>query len=103
MGSRPRSDTAGSSPLARGLLALEQACDPVKRIIPACAGFTCFMLLWQSGDRDHPRLRGVYPHELVSFSHLPGSSPLARGLLWLLYIMVLMPGIIPACAGFTEE
>ena len=71
-------------------------------IIPARAGFTRVLDIWEYSRWDHPRSRGVYLGE----SHPPcpqhGSSPLARGLL-LAGLSTRSPkGIIPARAGFTQ-
>ena len=91
----------GSSPLARGLRAGDNAIPPRPRIIPARAGFTT---PHPSGTRrrpDHPRSRGVYPGRPTAEDAVRGSSPLARGL----RIGRVGPGlgrrIIPARAGFT--
>ena len=92
---------AGSSPLARGLRAVEGLGRPYRGIIPARAGFTRWRE-WQGGfGGDHPRSRGVYLRSGWPAPMRAGSSPLARGL----------PGedvhpcapmrIIPARAGFT--
>ena len=72
---------AGSSPLARGLLAHLEAALRVEGIIPARAGFTRVGLLTGLNPKDHPRSRGVYgPAHRRARDHA-GSSPLARGLL----------------------
>ena len=73
--------TAGSSPLARGLLADRRVVLAPAGIIPARAGFT------ETGDSDgdhpgdHPRSRGVYGLDPGRWSHVVR--------------------IIPARAGFT--
>ena len=72
----------GSSPLARGLLAL-------------CT-------LNEKTFMDHPRSRGVYPRPWTSSPAPPGSSPLARGLLVGPHAGRGHHRIIPARAGFTE-
>ena len=51
------------------------------RIIPARAGFTLSRWSARAVAADHPRSRGVYPVITSKCSDLPGSSPLARGLL----------------------
>ena len=53
-------DSAGSSPLARGLLACVPMPRVCHRIIPARAGFTLAVVMLLSPGRDHPRSRGVY-------------------------------------------
>ena len=109
----------GSSPLARGLLVCVFEWRVCVGIIPARAGFTCFVC-WlfvriiparagftsggpsgAGGPGDHPRSRGVYGRGVRCLPSTVGSSPLARGL------RVGSParggegGIIPARAGFT--
>ena len=53
--------SAGSSPLARGLLDDVVAITVGDRIIPARAGFTSRPATSMWCTRDHPRSRGVYP------------------------------------------
>ena len=91
----------GSSPLARGL-PRGRAGRPLGRgIIPARAGFTTSGTARSTSIPDHPRSRGVYPHgRWCSFS-VPGSSPLARGLLLPNFTIFGTTWIIPARAGFT--
>ena len=50
---------------------------------------------------DHPRSRGVYNRRDLKVARNAGSSPLARGLLLVTPGGPLVPGIIPARAGFT--
>ena len=50
----------GSSPLARGLLAVPIMFDDALGIIPARAGFTVKSPVQGIGTSDHPRSRGVY-------------------------------------------
>ena len=96
-----RGTTAGSSPLARGLL--EQRHIPVdaRRIIPARAGFTTGGSPGSPGRPDHPRSRGVYRRYPSTDLLWAGSSPLARGLPPLPVHGPAVGGIIPARAGFT--
>jgi len=54
-----------------------------------------------SRTRDHPRSRGVYLAGRQSKVGDWGSSPLARGLLSGFFTSYVVPGIIPARAGFT--
>ena len=102
VGSGTVSRNSGSSPLARGLLALARGPYHWTRIIPARAGFTRHSTHSSWSPQDHPRSRGVY-YALTTPLVVPiGSSPLARGLRF--------PGtahwrnmrIIPARAGFTR-
>ena len=95
-GARP-----GSSPLARGLHWKAGAAVRLLGIIPARAGFTNRAVRSRTVCADHPRSRGVYPDGDVAGHHLGGSSPLARGLLFLLRQVRQGGRIIPARAGFT--
>ena len=72
-------------------------------IIPARAGFTTRIFGARIVVVDHPRSRGVYA--LIPFQTvwIPGSSPLARGLLDVIMSMDDDTRIIPARAGFTRD
>ena len=95
------SRTPGSSPLARGLRILNLTGRPLRRIIPARAGFTPYAsppicapqdhprsrgvyavrpALRRGLTSDHPRSRGVYSSAVITVRLMCGSSPLARGL-----------------------
>ena len=91
----------GSSPLARGLLDYRISCVRGGRIIPARAGFTRILTSRRWPRRDHPRSRGVYWLPSPPVICTPGSSPLARGLLFVGDVLAGVAGIIPARAGFT--
>ena len=95
--------TAGSSPLARGLLLFTTPEVNAARIIPARAGFTSARSRSPYCGQDHPRSRGVYEHDGRPFDDAVGSSPLARGLLINIPFPANSGGIIPARAGFTLE
>ena len=95
---RPR---CGSSPLARGLRRPTQWENPLRRIIPARAGFTDVVEAVAGGGADHPRSRGVYRSRGFTCSPGRGSSPLARGLPMKTPIPERVGRIIPARAGFT--
>ena len=97
----PRSTTAGSSPLARGLPVAGPVLGDPRRIIPARAGFTRRRPPHQAGHQDHPRSRGVYSYSRLPLRKKIGSSPLARGLRWESGTASWVRGIIPARAGFT--
>ena len=97
----PATIRAGSSPLARGLLRIEDMGFVGRGIIPARAGFTGGGLQVGRGGRDHPRSRGVYPAPGASARTASGSSPLARGLPRGRRVAAPQRGIIPARAGFT--
>ena len=73
--------SAGSSPLARGLLLLILGTAGAVRIIPARAGFTVSGHDHRRKEPDHPRSRGVYFGGRRCVTHCTG--------------------IIPARAGFT--
>ena len=77
---RMREIMPGSSPLARGLPALQSDSPPETRIIPARAGFTYHALNIMVTAADHPRSRGVYSLTRYRPLYNEGSSPLARGL-----------------------
>ena len=91
----------GSSPLARGLPRRRAPRPPVRRIIPARAGFTIDQPVERVTTGDHPRSRGVYPFAVFALVDGAGSSPLARGLLRVRGGRGVVTGIIPARAGFT--
>ena len=97
-----RRNTAGSSPLARGLPPPRTSGGAHPRIIPARAGFTGSVGRRPGRGWDHPRSRGVYPLQPPDDAHGPGSSPLARGLLPPPEPRRYFTGIIPARAGFTQ-
>ena len=98
-----RRNSAGSSPLARGLPGAQLGVDGLGRIIPARAGFTRAARACSSESRDHPRSRGVYPGRPPGGRLARGSSPLARGLRRVGRGVPRHRGIIPARAGFTAR
>ena len=98
---RPSISGAGSSPLARGLLAIAANAIREARIIPARAGFTSRDAGQSGFDADHPRSRGVYMAQRPGGASIMGSSPLARGLRNVFHRVRTHSGIIPARAGFT--
>ena len=91
----------GSSPLARGLQRNSARRARDDGIIPARAGFTVMSAGRRAHRADHPRSRGVYIVNCGLGHSQIGSSPLARGLLLGTTQQVVLPGIIPARAGFT--
>ena len=95
--------SAGSSPLARGLLLVEIKYAQRIGIIPARAGFTVGLDGGVQVTRDHPRSRGVYHLRRVLRAERQGSSPLARGLPRWRDSSVPEWRIIPARAGFTGK
>ena len=92
----------GSSPLARGLPLARLRQYVSYGIIPARAGFTQRIWTLSSASGDHPRSRGVYVALSADSRRPSGSSPLARGLLYYIWLCDLGYGIIPARAGFTR-
>ena len=96
-------NSAGSSPLARGLQPATADSENVRGIIPARAGFTRPSSWPGRSARDHPRSRGVYAASSVLGAALAGSSPLARGLRTVSGFFTSYVGIIPARAGFTPS
>ena len=97
----PRRAPMGSSPLARGLLAVAEPVVGRVGIIPARAGFTRPGWPPCPSAWDHPRSRGVYPPSQPFSVSPPGSSPLARGLRGGYPLRPYEERIIPARAGFT--
>ena len=93
--------TAGSSPLARGLLLVACWGKDSSGIIPARAGFTNTDTSPEWNPADHPRSRGVYAISRLTSTSRAGSSPLARGLPEENLDALFRLGIIPARAGFT--
>ena len=71
------------------------------RIIPARAGFTTLIGGAAAAAADHPRSRGVYMFHAKHCCPNPGSSPLARGLPGVGFVIRALGRIIPARAGFT--
>ena len=96
-----RASGAGSSPHARGLPVARMVAAGVRRIIPACAGFTHPAVALTAVLTDHPRMRGVYGRATAAATRCSGSSPHARGLPGRPTAEPLEGRIIPACAGFT--
>ena len=70
---------SGSSPLARGTLAVGDHDGPGIRLIPARAGNTHAQDAVHAGAAAHPRSRGEHWSRQSRTSARPGSSPLARG------------------------
>ena len=91
----------GSSPLARGLRIFISKSSLGMGIIPARAGFTATLAQVEASGKDHPRSRGVYHGSISHLMKYGGSSPLARGLLDIIRVLVGRRWIIPARAGFT--
>ena len=94
---------AGSSPLARGLPDGRQNGRYVGGIIPARAGFTSRRAPRPEFDGSSPLARGLHP-DFDQPADLAADHPRSRGV----YAPgpssgVVIPGIIPARAGFTPN
>ena len=96
-----RFGSTGSSPHARGPLAAIRASLKKKGIIPACAGSTCTATEKETGNGDHPRMRGVHLVAAINVHSAIGSSPHARGPHIFRIYFLKSERIIPACAGST--
>ena len=92
----------GSSPHARGTLALPVGVRPTAGIIPACAGNTLGIQCQCIVVRDHPRMRGEHITFRTKIRSFEGSSPHARGTHRSCFNPCSIVGIIPACAGNTR-
>ena len=91
----------GSSPLARGTRELRGSSWLPGGLIPARAGNTMTVSSGAACRRAHPRSRGEH-RWLHSFERRHGgSSPLARGTLFVSSINQEFQGLIPARAGNT--
>ena len=73
------------------------------RIIPALAGNTFPMVVWQLIGGDHPRSRGEYTHVDRAACRRWGSSPLSRGIPDGCRERHVSARIIPALAGNTHS
>ena len=93
----------GSSPRVRGTPKLSYVIRWLHGIIPACAGNTLVFVLWLSRSRDHPRVCGEHVRYPNINSELWGSSPRVRGTHFDFHRRISVAGIIPACAGNTEQ
>ena len=96
-------DGKGSSPHARGAPSGGEGAVAVDGIIPACAGSTSPFLFDISVRRDHPRMRGEHSCPGKTITCKTGSSPHARGAQGTKNVPRRVAGIIPACAGSTDQ
>ncbi len=95
--------SSGSSPHVRGAPR-----NPAKRfrrpgIIPACAGSTVPCQAMRENARDHPRMCGEHGGGSTTYVQQTGSSPHVRGALQPARARHPCAGIIPACAGSTDD
>ena len=97
-----RCETTGSSPLARGARRLFSACTHSLGLIPARAGSTFFLEMAGENRWAHPRSRGEHERGSHHVGVMVGSSPLARGALYITMRCLLFLGLIPARAGSTR-
>ena len=93
----------GSSPLSRGIHGREGGRFRISGIIPALAGNTQTRQARSWRPQDHPRSRGEYCPMLFGVIFRPGSSPLSRGIHYLIFLVCECGGIIPALAGNTTK
>ena len=92
----------GSSPLTRGKRKRYPGAESRSRLIPAHAGKTTLSNLTSSLTRAHPRSRGENSPPRERLNSLSGLSPLTRGKLYLLRMVLSSLGLIPAHAGKTR-
>ena len=93
----------GSSPHVRGALVPGRHVRVHVGIIPACAGSTPPTPLTRSYCRDHPRMCGEHCTRVSMPVRYVGSSPHVRGAQSPAWLSPIGRGIIPACAGSTNE
>ena len=93
---------AGSSPLARGTQHPGLCRYRRDRFIPACAGNSARPAALEALQPVHPRLRGELKLLIIHGYMLLGSSPLARGTLFLYIKFFINRRFIPACAGNSD-
>ena len=101
--SRPATSAEGSSPHVRGARSHSMFTARQHGIIPACAGSTSAGLNHAGGTRDHPRMCGEHARRSLQHGQGKGSSPHVRGALSGRIVFTDCWGIIPACAGSTQE
>ena len=93
--------TKGSSPLSRGIQAINPDGSLEVGIIPALAGNTYAKGFDYAAMEDHPRSRGEYLRPILADLSSGGSSPLSRGIRKQQGNVLTIRGIIPALAGNT--
>ena len=93
----------GSSPRVRGTLVPADSRFRRTGIIPACAGNTPPCRTSFRLGRDHPRVCGEHVGMNSTAKASVGSSPRVRGTLFRHTSLGRDVGIIPACAGNTDE
>ena len=93
----------GSSPRVRGKLLEHVAGHGCLRLIPACAGKTHMILHLSNALWAHPRVCGENGPLSGIGRPTQGSSPRVRGKLGAVDARLHALGLIPACAGKTED
>ena len=93
---------AGSSPRARGTLVRCRQRTRLGRFIPACAGNTSSLDRSIPVTSVHPRVRGEHADTSTQRRCANGSSPRARGTLFIVLPLFFSVRFIPACAGNTS-
>ena len=91
----------GTSPRARGKLRVDRGLWGCIRNIPACAGKTLDTPSRESYAKEHPRVRGENNFTTQAADDPQGTSPRARGKLWVPDAPATKSRNIPACAGKT--
>ena len=94
---------AGSPPLTRGKASVLYSIIPPPRITPAYAGKSLFLPVWDSTQRDHPRLRGEKLYCRLLYLRCRGSPPLTRGKGGILQTNGCGLRITPAYAGKSVQ
>ena len=95
------SDIPGSSPLTRGIQVRQAENHHVAGFIPAHAGNTFQLVVYNLSAEVHPRSRGEYCDKSYIADTARGSSPLTRGILNITQLAFAFLGFIPAHAGNT--
>ena len=96
-----KSPELGSSPHVRGTHLDPDQARQGQGIIPACAGNTPVYAASVFEVWDHPRMCGEHRSEVDACVSEMGSSPHVRGTRFAEAHVLLVVGIIPACAGNT--
>ena len=98
-----KAEASGSSPRVRGTLRIVRRFSTCQGIIPACAGNTGRSSCAAPGLGDHPRVCGEHIALVPAEPVVVGSSPRVRGTQFSTGLSTENTGIIPACAGNTQQ
>ena len=93
----------GSSPRVRGTHGWRRMACATSGIIPACAGNTVTKSRQMCCSKDHPRVCGEHVLGEIVYRLAQGSSPRVRGTRPWRDCLSTRAGIIPACAGNTDD